>query len=116
MERKTVLVYGSARKGSYNNYIIESGKFLGKTILKGYQLYSLGTYPAVSRKQNSETVVEVWDVTLNSFMFLDILEKRYDFIPVYEKVKLNGMEIEGIVYIQQNLDGYKEIESGDWFK
>ena len=40
-------------KGDYNHYIVEGEKFIGEGRIKGYALYSLGSYPAINRDKNS---------------------------------------------------------------
>lgn len=57
-----IAVYGTLRKGGqlHHSYM-KKAKLLGKEVLSGYQMYSLGAYPYVIRGSGDITV-EVYDV------------------------------------------------------
>lgn len=79
---KLIAVYGSLKKGKYNNPLLEDSEFLGDTKVKG-TLYGLGGYPALLEDGDIEYPAEIYRVSDS----------------VYERIR--GMELGA---------GYKEVE------
>lgn len=59
---KTVVVYGSLKKGKYNNPIMGDSEYLGETKIKG-QLYMISSYPAITEEGDNEYTAEVYKVS-----------------------------------------------------
>lgn len=57
-----IAVYGSLRAGLQNfDYFMSEAKFVGTERIKGFDMYSLGSYPCISKGRGS-VVFEVYDV------------------------------------------------------
>jgi gamma-glutamylcyclotransferase (GGCT)/AIG2-like uncharacterized protein YtfP len=59
---KRITVYGSLKKGKYNNVLLKDSKFIGDTEVKG-TLYSLGSYPALVNEGENAYPAEVYEVS-----------------------------------------------------
>jgi len=42
-----VFVYGSLKRGYWNSYILENSEFIGEAEIKGYDLFDVGSFPAI---------------------------------------------------------------------
>ena len=94
---QTLFVYGSLRKGCYNNYMLKDEKYLGTTELEGYNLYSLGSYPAVN-KGEGKIVVDVFEVKEKLSKDIHHMENQYGYEATKDCVVLNGQKIQGTIY------------------
>lgn len=109
-------VYGSLRKGLHNHQCLYGAEYLGEGVVKGFGMYSLGQYPALSREgKHTPVVVELYEVTDKIFSRVDNLEGY----PHYYTRKLCPINIMGetvpawVYYINEPLtDDF--VESGDW--
>lgn len=113
-----VLVYGSLRHGQYNyqsfarEFDIEYVK-TGK--IKGYQLHSLGWYPAIQPSKNPDTelVVDLLMVEPDCKYAFDRMELGAGY--KIEKVDFEGELVDIYVYINTDwLESRPVVESGDW--
>ena len=124
---KKIAVYGSLRQGQYNNlrfqqmYGHESFNHVRTTVFKGYDLYSLGPYPAAIPGKG-ELVVDIFEVSDDLFERLDAMERSADYFPV-ELFLRNGDEHEFIniwLYQPKGHSFLREnapiVRSGDWTK
>lgn len=123
-------VYGTLRKGDnlYDNYI-DPVKALGQERLTGYEMYSLGPYPYVTRDYREEgqgILVEVYDlpagvleaivsmeqsagytVAIEPTAFGDVLLFRYTYQDHVETIQWNK---------QQGRSEIVPVPDGDWIK
>lgn len=114
-----VAVYGSLRKGLHNHHTLgENREFIGEGTVKGFGMYSLGAYPALTREgPHTDVVVELYHVDDKSMSALDTLEG----FPHYYTRKLCPITIEGesvpawVYYMKEKLEeGF--VPNGDWVK
>ncbi len=113
-----VFVYGTLKKGFYNNGAFPEGsKLIGNVVsLPAYTMITLGKFPGVVAEGQTVIKGELWEVS--SMRYLDLLESNGDF---YTRVKADFLDIEGedvAAWIYLLPVGYiKEdniIESGEW--
>lgn len=114
-------VYGSLRKGEYNNYMLDNSKYLGKGIIRGYKLFSLGSYPFIFKTYDEKdiVVVEGYDVDMYSANTIKYMEICAGY--KIENVEIEVIEgdlgrvINGSVFVLEEMcDNKGEIEGGDW--
>lgn len=113
-----VAVYGSLRKGLHNHRVIRDSRFVSKGMVKGFGMYSLGLYPALSRVgKKNDVVVEVYDVNSTTMERLDQLE---GFPKYYNRklapVNVNGVEMVAWIYYMEGELEKPFVEGGDWTK
>lgn len=77
-----VFVYGTLRKGGSNHGLLESADFCRETLIPGYQMWSLGLFPAVlpvSAGQAEPPFIkaELYKVDAALLARLDLLEDYY---------------------------------------
>ena len=72
MER--IAVYGSLRKGCYNNRWLGNAKYIETFTVTGFALYDLGFYPAAVEQKGSSIVIEIWEVDDDTFKRIDNME------------------------------------------
>ena len=114
-----VAVYGSLRKGLHNHRVLGTDRdLIGEGIVKGFGMYSLGAYPALSREgTHTDVVVELYHVTDKSMVDLDRLEG----FPKYYTRKLcpiliGGETVPAWVYYMKGVIAEGFVPSGDWYK
>ena len=104
-----IAVYGSLRRGQYNN-MKSMGKKLSTEKIKGFEMYSLGPYPCVT-KGNDEIIVEVYDVPLNVYEQINAMEIGAG----YTKRYIQTTQGESVIWIFKNKPVHgKKLETGDW--
>lgn len=114
-------VYGSLRKGEYNDYILEHSKYLGSGIIRGYKLFSLGSFPFIFRTYDEKdiVVVEGYDVDLFTANIIKEMERcaGYEIDDVEIEVIEGdlGIVINGSVFVMEKMcNNYGEVKGGDW--
>lgn len=113
--RKLIAVYGSLRVGEYNfNRLSKFGKLehVATTSIQGYDLYSLGPYPAV-KEGNGTIVVDILEADDNSFRAIDGMEKGAGYVS--KVIDYNGEDATLYLYTGY-VDQNRLVESGDWSK
>lgn len=114
-----VAVYGSLRKGLHNHGVMgDEREFCGIGKVKGFGMYSLGSYPALTRiGEHTDVVVELYKVNEPTMVNLDHLEGY----PSYYTRKLCPIDVRGeeveawVYYIDEPItEGF--IPDGDWTK
>lgn len=84
-----VFVYGTLKRGHGNSHLLREATPLGRSLVTGkYKLYDLGGFPAVMLRPAGEMVHilgEVYDVPLDTFQTLDMLEGHPDW---YKRIKV----------------------------
>jgi gamma-glutamylcyclotransferase (GGCT)/AIG2-like uncharacterized protein YtfP len=111
-----VAVYGSLRKGLHNHKSLGDSELIGEGVVKGFGMYSLGSYPALSRHgEKTPVVVEVYEVNPVTMSRLDNLE---GFPEYYTRklcpVSINGESIPAWVYYMDRPLEDEFVKSGDW--
>lgn len=70
-----VFVYGTLMKGQYNHdRYLRGQKYLGRAVLHGYAMYSLGSYPGIVSEEGEKVLGEVYEVNEKTLRRLDRLE------------------------------------------
>lgn len=71
-----VFVYGTLLTGENNNRLLSSSELLGEATADGFDMYSLGGFPACVENEESKIPVkgEVWKVDPDTMTRLDMLE------------------------------------------
>jgi len=113
-----VAVYGSLREGLHNHKRLGEDKdFIGEGLVKGFGMYSLGAFPALSREgTHTDVVVELYHVSDKSMMDLDVLE---GFPSFYTRklcpITVNGETVPAwVYYIKGVIEDRDFVASGDW--
>jgi gamma-glutamylcyclotransferase (GGCT)/AIG2-like uncharacterized protein YtfP len=115
-----VAVYGTLRKGSYNNYVMGESMLLG-TFTTGpqYAMYSLGGFPALTDGEH-EVVIEVYKVTSKATMRrIDSLEgynERDTHHGFYDRKTMETPWGPAFYYTQERdqISHLPLVASGDW--
>ena len=111
-----VCVYGTLLSGQRNNRLLNTSEKLGDVIVAGFQMYSLGGFPACVRTDNyddHQIVGEVWKVSDETLVRLDMLEGYPHF---YQRTLINTSWGAAWMYVQ-NRDKVRNewlIPGGDW--
>ena len=93
MQTVKVFVYGTLKRGFRLNPYMENSKFLAEDTLKGFDIYSNGSFPMIVRGQG-EVKGEVFEVPVNLLPILDEIECAYT------RTKVNTHQFKGVfVYI-----------------
>jgi gamma-glutamylcyclotransferase (GGCT)/AIG2-like uncharacterized protein YtfP len=110
-----VAVYGSLRKGLGNHPVIEGAECKGNTIIKGWDLYSLGAYPFVVEGEN-ELTVEVYEV--DSEMRQRRLDGLEGYPNFYDRIQVDTEFGKAWIYFmhEKYTEGAPLVEHGDWTK
>ena len=116
-----VAVYGSLRKGLHNHGLLAQAKSLGTERIKGFNMYSLGSFPFVTTRGTtgeSEITIEVYEVTPAEFRRLDMLEGYPSF---YNRILVDTTHGQAWIYYIDNDDSYsttrnERVQDGDWLK
>lgn len=118
MKKNLIAVYGSLLSEMHNNYILESAKLLGTFKTEPiYNLYSLGSFPALKTGGNTSVTMEVYAVDDTVAEKVDRLE---GYTPggnntFYDKIPIETPYGEASVYIYVNdIPQDRLVESGDW--
>jgi len=113
---ETIAVYGTLRKGCYNNRILgRKSKLICKKRIKGFEMfYKNGKdYPvAMKSSKDNSIVVEVYEVPYKIADHIDMLEVQYGYSAIRIKLKHNDKIIKPIIYIFD----FKKIKKGDWIE
>lgn len=112
-----IFVYGTLKKNFPNHKCIElsNGKYLGKTFLRGYKMYSLGAFPVIVPYDNILETVQGEVYTVDNLTILDRLEGYPHF---YNRKIVYTIFGETWVYFQQTVpyDNVGLIDIGVWNK
>lgn len=124
---KIIFVYGSLKKGYYNHvhYLSDAG-FIGEGIIKGYDMYSLGKFPAIVKGQG-RVYGELYRVTEVGLDGIDMLESYCSETDsgLYVRREVEVRTVAGIIkadaYIWgEDVNALKNrceyIEEGNWEK
>lgn len=115
--RYKVMLYGSLKKGFYNNPVLPKGSRFIKNVKSkaGYTMISLGAYPGVIAKGSGTVYGELWDIP--DIKPLDKLEGNGRFYTRYEHgfEDDDGNEEKAWIYLlPDNHKLLNVIKSGQW--
>ena len=116
-----ILSYGSLRKGAYNfEYFNQKYdlKYVETLEIKGYDLYSLGPYPAIIKGKNKLTV-DLLRCDRDTRILIDGMEHGAGYhsreMMVFSEVLQESVYV--ILYVYGGeLEGLQKVENGDWIK
>lgn len=114
-----VFVYGTLRKGQIRHGVLKGSLFIGYGFLKGYDMYNLGSFPAIV-KGSGVVYGEVYSTNEETLKTLDYIE-GVDCGLYKRELKTieleSGEVIEAFVYVfSRSLSGAARIKDGDWLK
>ncbi len=122
-------VYGSLLEGMHNHHILGPSEFVGKGELKGFEMYSLGSFPAIIPSNSKITIKgELYNVT--SPMIEEMLDKLEGYRKnsnssfynksVVDVIKPDGAVVKAYVYHfvvkPDYFDLSRVVADGDWKK
>lgn len=124
MNNIIIFVYGSLRKGCYNNHYLTNCEYIDSIKLTGFKLYKLcESYPAAvkTNNDNDQIVADVYKIDQLKLNQLDLLESHpeyYERVQIYNKqLNLTGwiycVPISDVERIQKKCFF---IENGNWIK
>ena len=117
-----VAVYGSLLSGFSNHQLLSTSKYLGVTVVEGFDMYSLTAFPAVTPTKGGRIVAEVYEIDEPTLERLDRLESYPRF---YNRMKTPVKTIdykgEAWIYFIDNLEPWHRpganlpyVETGSW--
>lgn len=71
--QRKVFVYGTLMTGETNHHYLENSTCLGKATIKGYDMYNIGWYPAITPEDNL-IIGELYQVPIADIPSIDMLE------------------------------------------
>lgn len=111
-----VAVYGSLKAGLMNSALLIDSKFVNVTTIEGYDMYSVGHYPAITKGEGA-IEVEVYEIDTPTLQRLDCLEGYHSRQPkqsYYRRVKVATSEGEALLYIFNNsTEGLDRVEPNE---
>jgi len=120
MEKKElVAVYGSLRKGFHNHFLLTDSKYIGEFDTEPmYDLFSLGSYPALALNGNTSVKMEIYEVNQGTMIRLDALEGYSGPCSpnnLYDKIDIKTPYGLAHVYVYSYpLTNKVKVECGDW--
>lgn len=118
--KRIMWFYGSLRKTEYNNYLLGDSEYLGRGIIRGYKMYSLGDYPFVVPTGNPDDkiFVEGYEVDEEIADSIDSVEISVGYYKANVDIRIEfGGVIGGYIYAMKILHrNCGEVKSGDWVK
>lgn len=120
MGKEIIWVYGSLRYGEYNYYLIKSFRKFGLGIVRGFKMYSFGSYPFVVQTGNPKDiiVVEGYEVDKENANDINSMEfcAGYSLASVEIEVEEGGVTDGNIYKMDAVYRNCGEVEGGDWVK
>lgn len=119
--KQQVFVYGSLKKGFGNHQLLERGdaKFVGDAQVSGFQLFSLGPFPAVV-PGNGTVSGEVYEVGPETLAALDRLEGHPTFYQRQDRIvrmaKTHESKVIALYCYQGEVEEQALIANGNWEK
>ena len=114
---KTIFVYGTLKRGHYNykRFGMNQSEYLGNGIVRGYKMYTNGSYPGIIKTNNEEDVIsgELFNVSEMLFNTLDMMETCAGYHIAL--VDINGIKDVHLFVIDGSLiKNWKLIKNGVW--
>jgi gamma-glutamylcyclotransferase (GGCT)/AIG2-like uncharacterized protein YtfP len=125
-----VAVYGTLRRGLYNNYLLEGARFIANAeTVDNCTMYSRGGFPILSFHDGDGPVkVELYEVNDHTLANLDRLEgyrgegsqgnwyNRTHKVFLREGDENDELHVSAYIYHQDQPQSYPVVEGGDWVK
>lgn len=101
--QRKVFVYGTLMNGEYNHYYLQNSTCLGFATIQGYDMYDLGSYPAIVPGGNP-IIGELYQVPVEDMSVIDMLEgEGHIYIKKCERViDAEGKTAFAFVYVYIN--------------
>ena len=116
--KRYYFVYGSLREGCHNYRLLNKAKRVGDIwLLQGYDLYSLGSYPAIfpSERNGAEVTGEVYELTdLQTIQYIDRMELGAGYEKKTTIVYAGQKPLAVTVFVYLNQPHSEMVEHGDW--
>ena len=103
-----LVVYGLLRRGGAMSPYLRRAKFIGKVILKGFDLFDCGEYPGIV-PGDGKVIGELYELHE-----CDLVEKFEPSLYCRKKIFIGGCFAWIYVY-DDDVKSCKLIPSGDWF-
>lgn len=121
-----VFFYGSLRTGEYNHGLLAKSTKVADAVINGFDLYSLGAFPAVILSTNPSNQVygEVFEVDPTEFLRIDRMERGAGYfaheVHAVQTEDLDKTTYQCLVYVFRDAKWLQDIgevvELGDWVK
>ncbi len=113
--RTRVFVYGTLRSGEPNHYLLDDRALVGIVCTEpGFELVSLGAFPAMVAGGTTAVVGEVYEVDPVTLAALDRLEGHPRFYQRQPIRLADGDEVLAYLLSPEQAHGRTRIPSGDW--
>ena len=114
-------VYGALRQGGPSNYLLNNSKYIGDFDTELiYDMYSLGSFPALIADGNTSIKMEVYEITEDTLKVLNRVQEYERGVKVenlYIMVEIETPYGQALTSFYNNKISNKvKIESGDWIK
>jgi len=114
--KKVMFVYGTLKRGFSNHRLMGQSKYLGKTLVPGLKMFSMGGFPGCikSGDNDDEVIGELYEVTSEEVLQdLDWLEGHPDF---YRRTEVNTFHGIAETYLvdPSYIQGRSIVSDGDW--
>lgn len=117
MSKNIIFVYGSLRKGEYNNYLLNRSTQIARGLIRGFKLYSLGSYPFIFRTYDDKdtVVVEGYEADIKTIRDITLMELYAGYNVINVEIEGDNFKTRGNVFVMKEMrNHYGEVESGDW--
>ena len=118
-----LFTYGTLMRNCGNHHIIKGAKFISEATVKGFKMYSMGSFPFCMQAEETDIVKgEVFEIDEDLFRGCDRLEGYPRFYNRVNVTTEEGHEV-WIYFIDSSSRdnehypaGYPLVESGDWIE
>ena len=109
---REVFVYGTLMKDEYNHHFLKNSAYKGAAIIKGYDMYNVGYFPAIIPGENI-VIGELYEVPVTDMPSIDMLEGEGSlYIRKCEIVECLGEKTLAYIYeYAQDVFGLEKIDS-----
>ena len=111
--KRRLFVYGTLMRGEFNHHYLSNSHYVDSATIKGYDMYSLGSFPAITMGDNL-IIGELYEVSQEDMQLIDELEGEGHFY--YKKCETvtvrDGKTSFAFVYVFcDDCSDYKKIPS-----